>query len=174
MLKTIMTIVILTATITIGNILYYLSGIFKMLGSTSLEEMNDSDLVVSEQGELIEHFPDELVSPKEANIVNIFGKIMFILIASLLWSFMGLTVGYAAFLLQPSELMKLFTYFFIYFIFLRIPFGVANKSIKKSYEIEVMPEKLIFAILMIINFIIGINYNEGLPYLFKWQFLLVE
>ncbi len=174
MLKTIITILLLTATIVIGNILYYYSGIFKKMGITSSEEMNDSDLVVSEEGELIENFPDEIISTKEAKTVNIFGETLFILIASLLWIYMGLTVGYAAFSLQPSELMKLLTYFIVYFFFLRIPFGVVNRTIKKSYEIKVMPEKLLFAILMMISYIIGINYSENLPYVLKWQYLLFE
>lgn len=172
MLKAISLIGITLTTLVIGNILYYFSGIFKKIGITTLDEINDSDLEVSDEGELVENFPDEIFEAKEMNIAKAIGRISFIIAGSTLWMFMGLTVGYAAYFARLSELVKLIAYFFIYFFLLRMPFGIANRTINKSYEMEVMPEKLIFACLMIISYIIGINYYESIPKILKWHFIL--
>lgn len=163
-------IAIAFTTILIGNILYFFAGILKKIGVTSLEEMNEGELVVTPKGILAENPPDEILNPEEASSINLFGRILFALTASVLWLYLGLTAGFSACLLKPSTLWKLIVYFLIYFIFLRIPFGITNKTIEKTYEIKVMPEKLLFAFAMIVGFIIGINYYYDIPNFLKWQF----
>ena len=87
---------------------------------------------------------------------------------------MGITAGRIAFLFNFSEFYKLVLYFLVYFIFLRIPFGVANRTIEKSYEVKVMPEKLVIVISMILGYFIGINTFESLPKFLTYHFFLVE
>ena len=53
---------ILLSTVIVGNIIYYYVAIFKKVSSTSMEETNASELLVSKEGELEEKFPDEIVS----------------------------------------------------------------------------------------------------------------
>ena len=137
------------------------------MGSTSLEEMNDSEMLITDQGVLQENFPDELVTASEANFIHIAGRVGFVILGSMIWIIMGLTTGYMALSLKPSDLMKLIVYFLVYFFFLRIPMGMANKTIEKSYGIKVMPEKLVFTILMVASYIVGINYFDTIPSFMK-------
>ena len=164
----------LLITIIVGNILYYFSAIFKKVGSTSIEEINAPDFVVSDVGELEEIPPTELATVKEVSILNTISKILFLISANLLWLIMGITAGRIAFLFNFSEFYKLVLYFLVYFIFLRIPFGVANRTIEKSYEVKVMPEKLVIVISMILGYFIGINTFESLPKFLTYHFFLVE
>lgn len=139
----------------------------------SADDMNESELSVSEDGVLEEEFPDEIVTEKEASILARFCQWAFILLGILIWSVLGISVGRIAYLFQPSDLMKLLAYFLIYFLFLRIPFGTTNKIIMKTYEHDTMPDKIVFAIVMILGFIIGINFYESVPDLMKWHLQLL-
>jgi len=167
---------ILIGTLVLGNVLYYFSGFFKKLGSTDIEEMNASEMSVTDEGILEENFPDEdeIVTEGEAKTFNIIGSISFLLVGCALWIYMGLTAGQIAYLLGPSDLMKLLVYFLLYLFTLRFSFGMTNKTIERSYEVKVMPEKLAFAIVMIVSYIIGINYHEVLPTVFKWHLFLFQ
>lgn len=173
-MKIILILSTLFGTIIIGCILYFFSGIFKKIGVTDVEEMNASEMAVTEDGVLEENFPDELMTTKEATAVNVAGRLLFLIAGSLIWIFIGLTVGQIAFLMRPSDLMAILFYFFIYIFCLRFPFGVVNKTIKKTYEVDLMPEKLVFVILLILSYIIGINNYKNMPEFLSWQLSLIK
>jgi len=166
--------VVLISTILIGSILYYYCGIFKKVGSTSIEEMNESELFVSNEGILEEEFPKEIINENEANIINKVGRILFFILSNVLWILMGITAGRIAYLLSPPEFYKLIVYLLVYFFFLRIPFGILNKTIERSYEIKVMPDKLVIAIMMILSYVIGINGFDEIPKLLIWHLQIIE
>lgn len=173
-MKMLLYVVTLFGTIITGSIIYFLSGFFKRVGVTDIEEMNESEMIVSQEGILEENFPDELISEKEAKTVNIVGRILFLSAGSIIWIFMGITIGQLAYLLRPSDLMAIIFYLFIYMFCLRFPFGVINKTIKRMYEVELMPEKLVFVILMILGYVVGINCYESIPDFLNWQLWLVK
>ena len=150
-------------TVAIGNFLYYFLGIFKKIGSASIDEVNESEMFVTEEGELTEEFPDEEMTENEVQVFNIFGKIVFMLFGSLIWIFMGITLGRIAYLFQVPALYRFLFYLFIFFFLLRIPFGVVNKVIEKSYDVKLIPEKLIIGLSMIASYVIGINVYDVIP-----------
>lgn len=156
-------LLILFATILIGNFIYFKIAVFKKVSVTTIDEINASELSVSKEGALEEKLPEEIVNEKEASQIRRIANILFIFFGVLVWHFMSLTTGRIAYLLQPSDLFKIIVYFFIYFLFLRIPFGTINRTIMKSYELKIMPEKIIFALVMIVSYILGIVAYSIVP-----------
>ncbi len=157
----------LSGVIIIGSIVYYYSGVLKILSSATVEELNDSELSITEEGELQEEFPEEIISPNEAKTMNYIATILFITIGSITWISVGVICGNVAYLCSPSEVFKLLVYFLIYILLLRFPFGVVNKTIQKTYELEIIPEKIIFAMLMITSYLYGINFFDSMPSFIK-------
>lgn len=158
----IITIGYLTIPTTIGLAIYFWSSTFKQLGSMSQEELNEDD-----------EYEEDSVSENEAKFVNTFGDFVFVTIGVIIWTLLGITIGRTIAHLAPSGFLKWVIYFFGYFIFLRFPFGVGNKMVKRSYSFESFPEKIFFSLAMIASFIVSICCYEILPNFLKWhmQFL---
>ena len=149
--------------VTVGVYLYYWSSFFKRLGMTSMEELNEE-----------EEIQEDLVDERETSIINYFGSASFLLMGILIWIFMGITVGKIASETSDIKIIRWVGYVLLYFLFLRFPFGIGNRMVKKSYNFETLPEKIPFVIVMILAYIISICCFEALPGFLKWHLSLLE
>ncbi|MEM6321390.1 MAG: hypothetical protein AAF960_27280 [Bacteroidota bacterium] len=136
---------------------YLLFGAFKVAGDASMDVLNED-----------ESNKDNLVDEQETVIINYSGTFIFIILGTLVWTFMGLFVGKIAGDLTTHPVWKYFSYLFLYFLFLRLPFGIVNRSIKKSYEFDFFPEKFMLALVMIIFFIVGILFRDSVSHFSNW------
>ena len=152
------TIYLLIAT-TISLYLYYWSSTFKKLGDATLEELNEGD-----------EKKEDLVDKTETKWINRFSTLLFVLIGVFVWSFIAITVGKIASDITNHWIGKYPVYFFMYFIFLRFPFRVANKMVKKAYDFSHFHEKIIFAFVMILSYVLAICCYDRLPGFYKWPF----
>ncbi len=148
----------LVVSLTVGIYVYYWSSTFKKLGSSTMDELNEGD-----------EEEDDMVDESEMKGINYFGTGVFIIIGVIVWTLLGVTIGRIALEITENKLLKWLVYFFMYFFFLRFPFGVANKMVKRSYGFKVFPEKIIFAIVMIASYILSICCYEKLPEALKWH-----
>ncbi len=147
----------------IGVAIYFWSSIFKKLGIMSQEELN-------EEGEKEE----DLVTASETTFVNYLGSVIFLLIGITVWSYLGITIGKIASDITQHSILKWIVYVFVYFIFLRFPFGVGNKMIKRSYAFEKFPEKILFSFVMIASYVFAICCYKVIPWFFKWHLQLLN
>lgn len=150
-------ILYLTISVVIGCFLYFWSAAFKVVGDATMDEMNEE-----------EDNPEDLLDEQETRIVNHFGTFIFIILGALIWTLMGLLTGKIANDLTDHFLLKWVSYFFIYFLFLRIPFGFINKLIKKVQEFKFFPEKIIFALIMILFYFVGAILAHKVPHFLEW------
>ena len=161
-----MTFLIKTAYIigstTIGLATYYWSSTFKKMGEASTEELNED-----------EHEEGDKVSESEAVWINHFGNIAFTLIGSLVWAYMAVTIGKIASDVTNHFILKWFVYFFMYFLFLRFPFGVSKKMVKRSYDFKDFPEVILFSLVMIVFYILSIYCYNALPGFLKWHLVFL-
>jgi len=142
----------------LGLTIYYWSSIFKKIGSMSADEFNED-----------EEKDDEQVDEKETKILNYVGLCIFIILGVFIWSILGVTAGRISSLIVPDNFVKWIIYFVMYFIFLRIPFGVANKMVKQSFDFKVVPEKILFSVVMMVNYILSICCYDLIPSILKWH-----
>ncbi len=153
----------LVGSIIIVVYVYYWSSAFKKLGASTIDELNEE-----EEDEI------DLVDASEAKFINYFGTITFLVIGTVIWTLLGLTVGkIAGDIIKPSMLQWL-DYFLMYFLFLRLPFGVGNKMVKSSYDFKNFPEKLPFALAMILAYVFSICCYESLPGILKWHLIYLN
>jgi len=145
------------ASLSIGVYLYYWSSVFKKIGSSTLKELNED-----ENG-------DDLVNESETKAINYFGIIVFILIGITIWSFIGVTIGRIASIITLNVFLKWIVYVLMFFVFLRFPFGFANKMVKKSHDFEHFPEKIFFSFTMIVSYILSICCFESIPNFLKFH-----
>lgn len=153
----------LFGTIIVGLFLYYWSSSFKKLGEFSLEEMNEGEMKES-----------EILNESEGKLINKLGTITFIILGFFIWTYFSITIGKIASDITNHFILKWFCYIFIYFIFLRIPFGVGNKMVKNSYDFERFPEKNIFSVTMICFYVLSICCYDWIPKLFKWHLVFLN
>ena len=153
----------LIASIVIGIYLYYWSSNFKKMGDSTTAELNED-----------EEASEELVDEKETKFINYFGTFAFIIIGTIIWTHLGMTAGKIASDLSENSIIRWIGYVLIYFIFLRFPFGVGNKMVKRSYEFERFPEKIIFVIVMILSFALSICCYDSFPQFLKWHLSPIE
>ncbi|GEM_PF-1818292 len=146
----------------ISYFIYFWSAVFKVVGDSSMEEFNEE-----------EANPDDMVDETETNVINHFGTFVFIILGVLAWTFMGLFVGKIADDLTDHFLLKYLSYFFLYFFFLRLPFGVLNKSIVKSHGFPHFPEKYIFALVMLLFYVVGVLLADKVPHFSEWSQLII-
>jgi len=147
---------------TIGLYLYNWSSIFKKIGSSTIYEINE--------GESEEDFANE----SEAKLVNKFGTITFLFIGIAIWTLLGIAVGKIASGMTEINVLRWFLYVLLYFVFLRLPFGAGNKMVKKSFNFERFPEKIIFSIFMILSYILSICCYEIIPQFLKWHLFFLN
>lgn len=147
----------LTIGVLVSCFLYFWSATFKVIGDASMEEINED-----------ENNPEELVDERDTKIINHFGTFVFIILGVLIWTFMGLLTGKIANDLTDHFILKWISYAVIYFLFLRLPFGVINKTIKKAQEFEFFPEKSIFALIMIVFYVVGVLLAHKMPHFSEW------
>ncbi|MEM7102426.1 MAG: hypothetical protein AAF502_04775 [Bacteroidota bacterium] len=153
----------LLALLTIGTYIYFWSSTFKKLGSSTVEELNEGEEKV-----------EDLVNEGEARMINYFGSSVFLLIGSLIWVHLGIAIGQFALDISDNRIVRYFGYFFMYFIFLKFPFGVGNKMVKRSYDFKHFPEKIWFALLMIASYIFSICCYDMIPSFLKWHLSLLN
>ena len=149
--------------IIIGLYIYTWSSTFKKLGWSTIEELNEG-----------EESEEEIVNESETRIINYFGITAFLIIGIIVWTLLGITIGKIASDITDNWILKWIVYVIIYFAFLRIPFGVGNRIVKRSYEFEGFPEKIVFSIMMISSYIISICCYENLPQILKWHLKLLN
>ncbi|MFK7983454.1 MAG: hypothetical protein AB8G86_25965 [Saprospiraceae bacterium] len=133
-----------------------------MVGDATMEELNED-----------ETNPQELINEKETDTLNHFGTFLFIITGVLIWTFIGLFVGKIADDLTDHFLLKYLSYFLVYFFFLRLPFGVLNKLIIKTHEFPHFPEKNIFALTMLVFYVVGVLLADKMPHFSEWYGLLI-
>lgn len=147
----------LLGTIIIGLALYYWSATFKKISELSPKEINKDE--------------EDHLDESESTVVNRIGTAMFILTGFFIWAHMGTTIGKIAADISNHAILKWIYYFFMYFIFLRFPFGFGNKMIKRRYDFKRFSEKIIFSITMIVFYISAICCFDMIPKIFKWHLI---
>lgn len=126
---------------------YYIAGFFRMQATATLEEINEDSESETEN-----------LNEKEAKMYRLFSLSAFMFLGNLIWGGLGMYTGKLAHDLSPASFWKFFFYFIVYFICLRIPFGLSNRMIKHAVNKKIIREKIVFSILMIMMFILGINF----------------
>jgi len=126
-----------------GIVLYYFLGVFKKLAN-------------SEQVDLIldANEPEEILSSEEAAFTTKAGSIIYILLGSLIWATVAYCAGKLSLKLNLIIPYAWLCHILMYFFLLIFPFGVLNKTIEKTYEIENNFEKIIFAVIVCNNHIL--------------------
>lgn len=132
--------------------IYDWSAVFKKMGISTAAEINEGETKEA-----------DLVDESEAKYINYVGSFIFIFIGSFLWGLLGITVGKITTALFENTILTIVIGIILYFVFLRIPFGAGNKMIVKSYDLPRVPEKNIFAIVMITLYVLAICCFEKLP-----------
>lgn len=139
--------------------IYFWSSSFKKLSVMSMDEMNED-----------ETHEKNIVTIEEANGINRIGQAIFLLIGIIIWSLIGICIGRIACLVAPENFMKWFVYIGLYILFIRIPFGTANKMIKKAYgDIFILYEKVVFFLVMIFSYVASVYCYDSIPSFFKWH-----
>jgi len=136
--------------------LYYLSSVFLKLGTSTVEEMNEGE-------------EEDLVDEKDSLVINYIGATAFILAGMLIWALMATTAGKVASGITEHNFLKWVVYILIYFLFLRIPFGVGSRLVQQSFRFKAVPEKILFSIAMLVFYILAICCYENLPDILKWH-----
>lgn len=137
-------------------IYYYLGPIKKVSQQSQLDFAIDADE------------PDDILSHEETTFVNNASTYIFIAIGILLWSYVGITIAKLALYLCNYISYNWLIYILIYFILLRIPFGVINRIINKSYELENNLGKTSFALVLVLCYVLTIIFYDWLPYFLQW------
>ncbi len=153
----------LLLSIILGIHLYVVSAVFKKVASFSREALNEEEL-----------YEKDKVSEKEAKTINYFSMFLFVLLGVLIWTFLGITVGRVALEIPWTNKIMWLIYFLMYFVFLRIPFGMGNKMIKKSFGFEKFREQIFFFLAMVISFVLTIHFYESFPLFLKWHLFLLD
>lgn len=141
----------------IGGKLYIWIGGFKGVSQLSPEQVNEDRIAT------------EYLDPSDIKNVNKFGLAVFLILSTLLWSIIGLTIGKIAAEITYHKVFRWFSYILMYFFFLRVPLGVLGSMLKEYYEIEKMPEQAMFSILSLTFYILAICCYDSIPMLFKWH-----
>ncbi len=149
--------------LTVGIYLYYWSSLFKKIGSSTAEELNE--------GKEIDEYH---INESEAKGYNYFGAIVFVVLGITIWSLLGITIGKIASNITNHGILKWTVYVLMYFIFLRFPFGVGNKMVKRSYDFKHFPEKIFFSLTMIVSYIVSICCFDSLPQFMKWHLVFLN
>ena len=144
--------------------LYNWSAVFKEMSEYSEE---DWDKVTEEIGASRNEV--RYLSNTQKKVMKHGNKFLFLTVGSLIWIFLGVTIGKITSSITDHSVLKWVAYFGMYFVFLRFPFAVINGVIETAYEIEKIPEKALFAILMIGFYALSICCYAGLPSFFKWH-----
>lgn len=151
------TVYIIASTL-VGLYLYHWSSTFKKIGTSTIDEFNED-----------EELEEEMTNESEAKVLNYFGTITFIILGVIIWTLLGIAIGKIASDITQHRVLKWLVYFFMYFIFLRIPFGIGNKMVKKRYDFDRLPERLIFFLFMMTFYILSICCYDNLPQVLKWH-----
>lgn len=139
-------------------VLYTWSGGFKNMAISTLDELNEDE----EQEE-------DILDEKEGRILNYIGMFLFVPIGILLWSLQAIAVGKVAGELAAYAIPAWLCYVLMYFFFIRLPFGIGNKSVKRSFDVEIVREKILFFLVMMIFYILAICCYDSLPGFMKWH-----
>jgi len=139
-------------------VLYTWSGGFKKMAVSTVDELNEDE----------EH-EEDIVNEKEGRILNYIGMFLFSSIGIILWSLQAIAVGKVARELAVYAVPAWLCYILMYFFFLRFPFGMGNKSLKRSFDVNGMPEKLLFVLAIFTFYILAICCYESLPGFMKWH-----
>ncbi len=153
----------LLGSLTIGLYLYFWSGPFKVVGESTMDELNNDGFD-----------QDKLLDKSDVRQVKQIGNVLFIVLGFLIWAYLGTTVGKIASDLSDNNFLRWLAYFFMYFIFLRFPFAVVTKILKKIYELRAQGETTFFAITMIAFYVWAIVNYDTIPYLFKWHLVFLN
>jgi hypothetical protein len=142
--------------------IYYYSSFFKVLGTASNEEMNEE-----------EHDEEEQITEKEGRIIRIIGTSLFVIIGIIVWGQLAVIIGKIVGDLTENIFLKIIAVFLGYFILIRIPFGTGNRMVKRMIDNKPMPEKIVFIIVILVLYVLSINYYESLPNFMKFPFLII-
>ncbi len=148
----------------ISTYLYSWVATFKEMSEFSEEDWDTITEEVNESGKEVEHLSE--AQKKTMRYVN---KVVFLTIGCLVWIFMGITIGRIASEVTEHSIWKWVVYIGMYFLFLRIPFGVTSRLIQSVQKFKQFPEKALFSILMIGFYILSICCYNALPGFLKWH-----
>jgi len=161
-MKILISVAYLLATFFLGY-LYFWSAIFKRMGMATSKEVNE-DLEENE----------EPATEGEVNALKNITNVLFLIIGFICWLYIGITVGRIASMITTHFILKWIVYVLMFFLFVRIPFGVLNRMIKKTYKFERFPEKILFSMTMIGSYILSICCYIKLPKLFNWFLMYLD
>lgn len=148
--------------------IYTWSATFKEMADFSSEDWDKITEEVNNTGREVDS-----LSESQKKILNYGTKILFLIIGCMIWSIMGITIGKIASSVTEHAVLKWFVYIGMYFLFLRIPFGLTNGMIESINELEHFPEKALFAIFMIGFYGLSICCYVVLPSFLKWHLFLL-
>lgn len=112
--------------------------------------------------------PDDILSHEETTFVNKASTYIFISVGLFIWSYAGITVAKIALFICNYISFKWLIYLIIYFVLLRIPFGLIISFTNKIYEVENDLGKTSFALILIASYILTIIFYNWLPYFLQW------
>ena len=161
-MKVLIPLVYLLGTFLLGYI-YYCFAVLKKIGEATIDDVNE-DLETDE----------EPATEEEVSSMKRFSVGAFLIIGFFIWSYIGITVGRIAPMITDHFIVKWIVYVLMFFLFVRIPFGVLNKMIIKTYELEKFPEKILFSMTMIGTYILSICCYGKLPKLFNWFLMYLD
>jgi len=141
--------------------LYYYSSFFKVLGTSSNEEINEDEPI------------EEHLTEKEGSIIRLIGTSLFLIIGIIIWGQLAVIIGKIIGDSTENIFLKIAAAFFGYFILIRIPYGTGNKMVKRNIEGKPMPEKIIFIIVILALYIMSISNYDSLPQFMKFPFLII-
>ncbi|MEM6725536.1 MAG: hypothetical protein AAF598_15960 [Bacteroidota bacterium] len=138
--------------------LYDLNGFFLYLSVASKEEI-EAEMTEVDDG------TDPAVV---ATWMNRIGALLFTLIGIYLWSVLAIVSARLVSLLPMAMVWKVLVYLLVYFLCLRMPFGVAHKSLRQVVDLDRIPNQTPFALTMIAAFFLSIFAFDYLPGMFTW------
>ncbi len=139
-------------------IAYHLSAVFKKMGTSTIDEINED-----------EENEEDMLNEKESRVLNYIGIFLFLLVGVVLWSLQAIAVGKVAREITGYAIPAWLCFLLMYFFFIRFPFGMGNKSVKRSFNFQAAPEKILFFLVIMTFYILAICCYDSLPGFMKWH-----
>lgn len=153
----------------LGIYAYIWVSTFKEISEFTDEDWNKTIEEVNESGKGVEG-----LSKSQKATMRFVNKGIFLVFGCLIWTLTAVTMGKIASDITMHPIWKWFVHLGMYFLLLRIPFGVANRIVKSFNPSKKFPEEVLFVIFMIAFYILSIYYYEALPSFLKWHLVFLS